>query len=73
MSKDTFVVAGITFCFNCHNVTTDFGGATLANGQFVEVQGTAMSAGVSTALTVEQEQAPTESSTSERTGTDDKV
>jgi len=73
MTKETFVVAGITFCFNCHNVTTDFKGATLANGQFVEVQGTAISAGVSTAVTVGQEQAPTVSSTSEGTGTDDKV
>jgi hypothetical protein len=74
-SKSTFIVAGITFCYNCNGVTTQFEGltaATLANGQFVEVDGMALSNGVSTALEVEQEDDPRPSSCSDKEGRDDK-
>ena len=70
----TFIVAGITFCYNCNPVTTQFEGvtaATLANGHFVEVHGTARSNGVSTALEVEQEADPRPSSCSDQEGRDD--
>ena len=74
-TKMTFIVAGITFCYNCNGVTTQFEGltaATLANGQFVEVHGTALSSnGVSTALEVEQEDDPRPSSCSDHEGRDD--
>jgi hypothetical protein len=70
----TFIVAGITFCYNCNGKTTQFEGltaATLANGQFVEVHGTALSNGVSTALEVELEDDPRPSSCSDDEGRDD--
>jgi uncharacterized protein DUF5666 len=70
----TFIVAGITFCYNCNAVTTQFEGlsvATLANGQFVEVTGTTLSNGVSTALEVELENDPRPSSCSDDDGRDD--
>lgn len=74
-TKGTFVVAGITFCYNCNTVTTQFEGglsaATLANGQFVEVTGTALSNGVSTALEVERETDLRPSSCSDDEGRDD--
>lgn len=73
-TNKTFVVAGITFCYNCNTVTTEFEGltaATLANGQFVEVHGTALSNGVSTALEVELEDDPRPSSCSDHEGRDD--
>ena len=74
-TKGTFVVAGITFCYNCNTVTTQFEGglspATLANGRFVEVTGTALSNGVSTALEVELEDDPRPSSCSDDEGRDD--
>ena len=73
-SKSTFIVAGITFCYNCNGVTTQFEGltaTTLANGQFVEVHGMALSNGVSTALEVEQEDDPRPSSCSDDEGRDD--
>lgn len=73
-TNKTFIVAGITFCYNCNGVTTQFEGltaATLANGQFVEVHGTVLSNGVSTALEVEQEGDPRPSSCSDHEGRDD--
>jgi hypothetical protein len=73
-TNKTFIVAGITFCYNCNGVTTQFEGltaTTLANGQFVEVHGTALSNGVSTALEVEQEDDPRPSSCSDHEGRDD--
>jgi hypothetical protein len=73
-TKMTFIVAGITFCYNCNGVTTQFDGltaTTLANGQFVEVHGTALSNGVSTALKVEREDDPRPSSCSDHEGRDD--
>lgn len=73
-TKGTFVVAGITFCYNCNTVTTQFEGlsaATLANGQFVEVTGTALSNGISTALEVGQETDLRPSSCSDDEGRDD--
>lgn len=72
--KGTFIVAGITFCYNCNTVTTQFKGltaTTLANGQFVEVNGTALSNGVSTALKVELETDLRPSSCSDDEGRDD--
>jgi hypothetical protein len=73
-TNKTFIVAGITFCYNCNGVTTQFEGltaTTLANGQFVEVHGTALSNGVSTALEVELEDDPRPSSCSDHEGRDD--
>lgn len=71
-TKGTFVVAGITFCYNCNTVTTEFeGGLSPANGRFVEVTGTALSNGVSTALEVELEDDPRPSSCSDHEGRDD--
>jgi hypothetical protein len=71
-TNKTFIVAGITFCYNCNSVTTQFDGlTTLANGQFVEVHGTALSNGVSTALVVEREDDPRPSSCSDDEGRDD--
>ena len=73
-TKMTFIVAGITFCYNCNGVTTQFDGVTattLANGQFVEVHGTARTNGVSTALEVEREDDPRPSSCSDHEGRDD--
>jgi hypothetical protein len=73
-TNKTFVVAGITFCYNCNTVTTDFDGLTaetLANGQFVEVTGTALANGVSTALWVALEADPRPSSCSDQRGHDD--
>jgi hypothetical protein len=71
-TNKTFIVAGITFCYNCNSVTTQFDGlTTLANGQFVEVHGTALSNGVSTALEVEREDDPRPSSCSDHEGRDD--
>lgn len=73
-AKGTFVVAGITFCYNCNSVLTQFEGlsaATLANGQFVEVTARALSSGVSTALEVELEDDPRPSSCSDDEGRDD--
>ena len=78
-TNKTFIVAGITFCYNCNDVTTQFEGltvTTLANGQFVdgqfvEVHGMALSNGVSTALEVEQEDDPRPSSCSDHEGRDD--
>jgi hypothetical protein len=73
-TKGTFIVAGITFCYNCNTVTTQFKGltaTTLANGQFVEVNGTALSNGVSTALEVELETDLRPSSCSDDEGRDD--
>lgn len=73
-SQSTFIVAGITFCYNCNGVTTQFKGltaATLANGQFVEVHGTTLSDGVSTALEVKKEGDPRPSSCSDHEGHDD--
>ncbi len=71
-TNKTFIVAGITFCYNCNSVTTQFDGlTTLANGQFVEVQGTALSNGVSTALKVALEADPRASSCSDHGGHDD--
>lgn len=70
----TFIVAGITFCYDCNTVTTQFDGVTsttLANGQFVEVHGTARTNGVSTALEVEREDDPRPSSCSDHEGRDD--
>ena len=70
----TFIVAGITFCYNCNGKATQFEGLTaetLANGQFVEVHGTALSNGVSTALEVEREDDPRPSSCSDHEGHDD--
>jgi hypothetical protein len=70
----TFIVAGITFCYNCNGKTTQFEGltaATLANGQFVEVHGTALIDGISTALEVEKEDDPRPSSCSDHEGHDD--
>lgn len=70
----TFIVAGITFCYNCNGKTTQFEGltaATLANGQFVEVHGTALMDGISTALEVEKEDDPRPSSCSDHEGHDD--
>ena len=70
-TNKTFIVAGITFCYNCNTVTTQFDGVTattLANGHFVEVQGTARSNGVSTALEVEQTDDPRPSSCSDQEG-----
>jgi hypothetical protein len=70
----TFIVAGITFCYNCNGVTTQFEGltaATLANGQFVEVHGTALIDGISTALEVEKEDDQRPSSCSDHEGRDD--
>jgi hypothetical protein len=71
-TKGTFIVAGITFCYNCNTVTTEFKGlTTLANGLFVEVTGTALSNGVSTALEVELETDLRPSSCSDDEGRDD--
>jgi hypothetical protein len=73
-TNKTFIVAGITFCYNCNGVTTQFEGlttATLANGQFVEVHGTALIDGISTALEVEKEDDPRPSSCSDHEGRDD--
>lgn len=76
-STNTFVVAGITFCYSaaCTGTTpTEFVGVTsttLANGQFVEVLGTAPSGGNSTALRVELEVDPRPSSCSDDKGKDD--
>jgi hypothetical protein len=73
-TNKTFIVAGITFCYNCNGVTTQFEGltaTTLANGQFVEVHGNALSNGVSTALEVELEDDPRPSSCSDHEGRDD--
>jgi hypothetical protein len=73
-TNKTFIVAGIIFCYNCNNVTTQFDGlTTLANGQFVEVQGTAidLSTGFSTALKVALEADPRPSSCSDHEGHDD--
>ena len=70
----TFIVAGITFCYNCNGVTTKLEGFTaapLADGQFVEVHGTALIDGVSTALEVEKEDDPRPSSCSDHEGHDD--
>ena len=69
-TKMTFIVAGITFCYNCKGVATQFEGLTaetLANGQFVEVQGAAidLSTGFSTALKVALEADPRPSSCSD--------
>jgi hypothetical protein len=73
-TNKTFIVAGITFCYHCNGVTTQFEGltdVTLANGQFVEVHGKALSNGVSTAVEVEREDDPRPSSCSDREGRDD--
>lgn len=76
-STSTFVVAGITFCYSaaCTGTTpTEFVGVTsttLANGQFVEVLGTASNNGTSTALRVELEVDPRPSSCSDDKGKDD--
>ena len=71
-TNKTFIVAGITFCYNCNSVTTQLDGlTTLANGQFVEVHGTALSNGVSTALEVALEADPRPSSCSDHEGHDD--
>jgi len=71
-TKKTFIVAGITFCYNCNGVTTELDGLTaLANGQFVEVHGTALSNGVSTALEVKRADDPRPSSCSDDEGRDD--
>jgi hypothetical protein len=53
-------------------VTPLFDGlTTLANGQFVEVHGTALSNGVSTALEVAREDDPRPNSCSDHEGRDD--
>lgn len=76
-STSTFVVAGITFCYSaaCTGTTptqfVDVTGTTLANGQFVEVLGTAPNGGNSTALRVELEVDPRPSSCSDDKGKDD--
>lgn len=57
----TFVVAGITFCYNCNGVNTEFMDVTadtLANGQTVIVRGTAVVSSVSTALRIDRENDP---------------
>ena len=74
-TNKTFVVAGITFCYNCNTVTTEFEGgltaATLANGQFVEVTATDVVNGVATALEVKRRDDPRPSSCSDHEGRDD--
>jgi hypothetical protein len=78
-SAKTFVVSGITFCYSavCTGTTptqfVGFGSVSLANGQFVEVRGTAPAApgGTSAALRVELEADPRPSSCSDGKGTDD--
>jgi len=76
-STSTFVVGGITFCYSaaCTGTTPTefigFNGTPLANGQFVEVLGTAPSNGTSTALRVELESDPRPSSCSDGGGRDD--
>jgi Domain of unknown function (DUF5666) len=71
-TNKTFIVGGITFCYNCNSVTPLFDGlTTLANGQFVEVHGTALSNGVSTALEVAREDDPRPNSCSDHEGRDD--
>ena len=57
----TFVVAGISFCYDCNAVNTEFmdvTAETLADGQTVRVLGTAVVDGLSTATRVEREQDP---------------
>lgn len=73
-STHTFVVSGLTLCYDCGGTTTEFVGVTsttLANGQFVEVLGTAPNGGISTALRVELEADPRPSSCSDGGGRDD--
>ena len=57
----TFVVAGISFCYDCNAVNTEFidvTAETLADGQTVRVLGTAVVNGLSTATRVDREQDP---------------
>ena len=73
-STHTFVVSGLTLCYDCGGTTTEFVGVTsttLANGQFVKVLGTAPNGGISTALRVELEADPRPSSCSDGGGRDD--
>jgi len=71
----TFIVSGISFCYDCAGVTTEFVGfesTPLANGQFVEVLGTVPApGGHSTALRVELETDPRPSSCRDGKGRDD--